>query len=172
MYENQIAKILFIIGAAQIAAGAIIGLLLVMEPGVNWTIFFSFALGGFVCGMLFIGFAENIRLLQNIYDTLKPKAESDKSVVSPKWNDTLKPDKPDQWELENSEREKIYDYYRDESIVEIVPSPRENYCLVRFKNGHEYYVRVVYIGGFGVQETEDGAIRQSVIKWYNENGNG
>ncbi|MFD2761534.1 hypothetical protein [Lentibacillus juripiscarius] len=169
MNENRIAKILFMIGAAQIGAGVIIGLLLIMEPGANWTMFFSFTLGGFVCGMLFIGFAENIRLLQNIYDMLKPKEASEKLAGSQKVHDTPDRDKPDQWELEESEKEKIYDYYQDESIVEIVPAPEENHCLVRFRNGNEYFVRVVYVRGFEVEEIDNGTTRQSIIKWYNEN---
>ncbi|TMN22879.1 hypothetical protein FH966_08225 [Lentibacillus cibarius] len=163
MKENIIAKILFVLGSAQIVAGVIIGLLLALSPGTNWSILLTCALGGFVIGMFFIGFAENIRLLQNIHDILTPKA-ANKSQANPrKMSDTTA-----QWELEESEKEKIRDHYQDESIVEIVPSPKENYCLVRFRSGHEYYVRVVYVGGFGVQETGEGLIRQSIIKWYNE----
>ncbi len=51
MNENRIAKILFMIGAAQIGAGVIIGLLLIMDWSELDDVF-SFTLGGFVCGML------------------------------------------------------------------------------------------------------------------------
>lgn len=60
---------------------------------------------------------------------------------------------PESWVLDTSKKEMIYNKYQDEQIVEIVPAPREDYCLVRLKNGHEYYVRVVY--GWRVWRTEN-----------------
>ncbi|GAA0440204.1 hypothetical protein GCM10008983_16450 [Lentibacillus halophilus] len=165
MYNNQIAKILFVIGLALMGAGVISGLLLINMPGTNWSTFFSSALGGFVSGMLFIGFAENIRLLQSIHDRLTPETETRESETLEKQNIN---DRVVQWTLEDSEKEKISDYYRDE-VVDIIPSPKTHYCLVQLRNEQEYYVKVVYIGGFGVQETENAAIRHDVIAWYNAN---
>ncbi|SFB28935.1 hypothetical protein SAMN04488072_11364 [Lentibacillus halodurans] len=167
MNENMIAKILFIIGVAQMAAGLIIGLIIttsnVYYGGAGWSIFFVWTVGGFVMGMLFIGFAENIRLLHLI----NQKIGSSKKKDTPKYS--RKMEEPQvSWTLGEDEKAKIYDEYQGETIVEIAPSPQEDYCLVRFKSGHEYYVRVVYIGGYGVQETDDAAIKQSIIQWYNE----
>ncbi|QKY68342.1 hypothetical protein [Lentibacillus sp. CBA3610] len=168
MNENVIAKILFIIGVAQMAAGLIIGLITVTANFymMNWQVFFAWTLGGFVSGMLFIGFAENIRLLHSINEKMRPAGK--KRGPDLQQSQTMEDSQPG-WVLGEDEMAKIHDRYSEETIVEIVPSPKEDYCLVRFKSGNEYYVRVVYIGGFGVQETNDATIRQSVIQWYNKN---
>ncbi|SFE04730.1 hypothetical protein SAMN05216238_107192 [Lentibacillus persicus] len=165
MNENIVAKVLFIIGVAQMAAGLIIGLVTAntIPYGMSWMLFFAWMLGGFVSGMLFIGFAENIRLLHNIHEKMQPSnkiADTRQSLPSIG-------SKPE-WHLEEADKAKIYEHFPNETIVEIVPAPQENYCLVRFKNGHEYYVKVVYTGGFGAEETNDPEIKQSIIQWYNE----
>src|SRR5699024_4953016 len=128
---------------------------------VSWSVFFAWTAGGFVCGMLFIGFAENIRLLHSINEKMQPlnrKSKQEQRIE----------ERQVEWDLNEDEKAKIFEAYQEEAIVEIVPSPKEDYCLVRFKSGDEYYVKVVYVGGFGVQETEDAEIRQSIIQWYNE----
>ncbi|WP_382399663.1 hypothetical protein [Lentibacillus salinarum] len=136
--------------------------------GAGWSIFFVWTAGGFITGMLFIGFAENIRLLQRIHDKLGSESVSNKEKRQPvqKMNDLRVSSRL--VEDEKATIDSLYDHYPDELIVELVRSPKEDYCLVRFKSGHDYYVRVVYAGGFGVQETDDPAIRQSIIEWYNE----
>jgi|GEM_PF-2959774 len=168
MTENMIAKILFIIGVAQMAGGLIIGITAVSVNYymVSWSIFFAWAGGGFVSGMLFIGFAENIRLLHSINEKTAPLERKSKQVrnMADQKIETLETG----WTLGEDEKAKVYETYQDETIVEIVPSPKEDYCLIRFQSGDEFYVKVVYVGGFGVQETDDTGIRQSIIQWYNE----
>ncbi|WP_010529720.1 hypothetical protein [Lentibacillus jeotgali] len=168
MNENIIAKILFIIGIAQMAAGLIIGIIAVSANYymVSWSVFFAWTGGGFVIGMLFIGFAENIRLLNSINEKNALLKASPKQVQHNAESNVRDPQP--EWTLEEDEKAKIRETYQDETIVEIVPAPRENYCLVRLQRGDEFYVRVVYVGEFGAQETEDAGIRQSVIQWYNE----
>ncbi|ALX48908.1 hypothetical protein [Lentibacillus amyloliquefaciens] len=167
MNENMIAKVLFVIGVAQIAAGVIIGLITanIITYGVSWPVFFAWMLGGFVSGMLFIGFAENIRLLHNIHKKMQPLNKTPDTRQEP----SIKNPRPE-WTLDEADRTKIYEHYPNETIVEVVPAPQEDYCLVRFKSDNGYYVRVVYTGGFGIEETSDAKVRQSIIKWYNEQG--
>lgn len=167
MYDNVIARILFIIGVAQMPAGLIIGLIAVTANVymVSWTIFFAWMLGGFVSGMLFIGFAENISLLHSINEKARPLNKRH----NPQQVQTIENSQAERV-MSEAEKAKIYDHYQKETIVEIVPSPKENYCLVRFNNGYENYVKVVYVGGYDVQETDDAMVRQSIIQWYNEKG--
>ncbi|TFJ92738.1 hypothetical protein [Lentibacillus salicampi] len=168
MSENLIAKILFVIGVAQMAAGLIIGLITVTADYymVSWSVLFAWTAGGFVSGMLFIGFAENIRLLHSINEKTRPlerRPKQEQKVEEPQIETPQTG-----WVLSEDEKAKIHEAYQGEAIVEIVPSPEEDYFLVRFKSGDDYYVKVVHVGGFSVQETANADIRQSIIQWYNE----
>ncbi|GAB4073839.1 hypothetical protein GCM10028778_13420 [Barrientosiimonas marina] len=164
MYRNNIARLLFAIGTAHMIAGLIIGLIStamnVFYTGSGWSNFFVWTAGGFIAGMLFIGFAENIRLLQQINHKLGP--DTNRQEVSQYIADSNITKN-----LDEAIKASIYDHYPDETIVAIVPSPKDDYFLVHFQDGQEDYVRVVYTGGSEVEETNDSSIRQSVIQWYN-----
>lgn len=165
MHENIVAKILFIIGVAQITIGVFVGLLFGFEDAgfgnqFGWTLFFIWSVGGFFLGMLFIGFAENIQLLQRIYF----KMDGEKSQQTPILVEEVE---PEEWFLPFDDREKIEQYYKNETIMEIIPSNIEGYCIVKLEYGSNQFVRVVDIHGFGVQEIQDEATKSSIITWYN-----
>ncbi|MTW85861.1 hypothetical protein F3157_09350 [Virgibacillus dakarensis] len=177
MKENLIAKILFIIGTAIMVIGFITGLAVGnmsydydfgIGGGMVWSIFFTYFFAGIISGMLFIGLSEIIRLLHSMnneigYKTPMPeKAPADSSQNQP----------PDKWGVSQTDKEKIYDLYQNERILEIIPSNIEGYCLVKMADDSgKQFVRIVDIGGFGATETNETAIKQRVIAWYNEKGN-
>lgn len=166
MRDNFVAKLLFIIGVAQITIGIFVGILFAVEGTgygnqFRWALFFAWSIGGFMVGMLFIGFAENIQLLQRIY--LKMNGNE---MVEPEPVDD-KPSDPNEWYLPSEDRERIEHYYKNETILEIVPSEVEGYCIVKLEYGTNEYVRVVDIHGFGVQEIHDEETKSAIIGWYN-----
>ncbi|MFC4558976.1 hypothetical protein ACFO3D_12310 [Virgibacillus kekensis] len=183
MGENIVARILFIIGIAQMAIGVLVGLVLGNQYAslMNWSVFFTWAIGGFILGMLFIGFAENIRLLDAINKKTLPRdpwnsetrqEDDTKAAVSPEIHgvneEGINRGSTASWRLEEEDRNEIKQFYVGHEISEIVPSPYEGYCLVKLKYEESFFVRVVDINGFGVQEVEDAELKHSIIKWYNE----
>ncbi|MFB4169477.1 hypothetical protein ACE1TG_16030 [Virgibacillus sp. JSM 102003] len=166
MNENIVAKILFIIGIAQMLIGLIVGLILGNADyyGVmNWSVVFMWTIGGFISGMLFLGFSEIIKLLHTINEktpSLQKEAFHNIKTLEEKTA-------PVSWSLKESDKEKINEKYSDEAISEIVPSPKEGYCLVKFKSSAGYYVKVVNVDGFGVEEVHDAEIKYTIIEWYN-----
>ncbi|MUK88927.1 hypothetical protein GMD78_11030 [Ornithinibacillus sp. L9] len=185
MKENMIAKILFIIGIVNIVLGFIIGLVGAAEDqvvydafgmgrvqsGFNFTYFISWATGGFVTGMLFIGFSEIIKLLHVInWKTPMPQQVSNKEnllkeTTSPS-NKTVQTSVD--WTLGETEVEKIKEKYAEYHILDIIPSNVEGYCVVRLQTGAEEFVHVVDINGFGVVEVKDAGIKKTIISWYND----
>ncbi|MBP1949743.1 hypothetical protein [Virgibacillus litoralis] len=166
MNENVVAKILFIIGIAQMSIGIIVGLILGNADyyGVmNWSIFFTWAIGGFVSGMLFLGFSEIIKLLHMINEKTPSLTKEAFHNMKP-----LEGDSSVSWTLEELDKEKIKEKYIDEDISEIVPSPKEGFCLVKFKGDSGYYVKVVDVDRFGIEEVHDSEIKYAIIAWYNK----
>ncbi|WP_164669881.1 hypothetical protein [Virgibacillus doumboii] len=172
MNENIVAKILFNIGVAEIAVGIITGLILGNQDPysvMNWSLFLAWAIGGFIGGMLLIGFSEVIRLLHTINQKISP-VKSDEILNKPS-NETGIADKSVSWVLDDADKEKIRKAYQNETIVEMIPSPMEGYCLVELKGSQGYYVKVVDIAGFGAEEIQDPEIKHKIIKWYNDKDN-
>ncbi|WP_404451484.1 hypothetical protein LG329_14285 [Virgibacillus necropolis] len=167
MYENIIAKILFIIGIAQITVGILGGILCAIQVSdyvdtFSWGIFFAWSIGGITIGMLFIGFAENIQLLQRINSKMNvEELDQEEELVE------AIPTDPNDWFLPGEDREKIEQYYQNETIIDITPSNEEGYCVVKLEYGSNEFVRVIDIHGFGVREVQDEEIRSSIITWYN-----
>lgn len=113
MYENTVAKILFIIGVAEITIGVFVGVLFGFEDTgfgsqFGWTLFFIWSMGGFILGMLFIGFAENIQLLQRIYLKMgrEEPQQSQQNHVG------VEEIEREEWYLSFGDREKVEDYYK------------------------------------------------------------
>lgn len=165
MNENIVAKILFIIGIAQMSIGLIVGLILGNADyyGVmNWSIVFMWTIGGFISGMLFLGFSEIIKLLHTINEKTPSLQKEAFHNMKP-----LEKNSPVSWSLDESDKEKLNEKYIDEDISEIIPSPNKGYCLVKFKSSAGYYVKVVTVDGFGVEEVHDAEIKYAIIGWYN-----
>ena len=168
MHENTVAKILFIIGVAQITIGIFVGLLFGFENTgfgnqFGWALFFTWTFGGITLGMLFIGFAENIQLLHRIcigMDVKEPEQDQVRLKDSP-------PIESEGWFLPFEDRQKIEAYYKNETIIEIIPSNIEGYCIVKLEYNSNEFVRVVGVHGFDVREIQDEVIKSQNITWYN-----
>ncbi|WP_188456893.1 hypothetical protein [Virgibacillus oceani] len=174
MNENIVAKILFIIGVAQMVVGFLLGIILAnadyFYDGFVWSTFLAWTIGGFVSGMLFIGFSEVIKLLNAINGKMTPlEAAGDKKTNNylDIFNGVeIKPASVN-WTLAEQDQEKIYELYANENIAEVIPSILEGYCIVKLKDAQEQFVRVVDVGGFSAEEVHDKEIKHRVISWYN-----
>lgn len=162
------AKILFIVGVVQITIGLLGGVIFGAEAmdygnSFNWSMFCLWFIGGFTLGILCIGFAEIIQLLQRIY--LKMNNEhlvNENELINDTETET------NEWYLPYEDREKIEHYYKNESILDIVPSIVEGYCIVKLMYGSTEYVRVVDVHGFGLREVDDEETKSAIIAWYNK----
>ncbi|SES65063.1 hypothetical protein SAMN05216389_101252 [Oceanobacillus limi] len=181
MKENQVAKILYIIGIAQIGIGFVLGLIVgatetviygpngfgQVQSGFNFSIFITWTLGGFVSGMLFIGFSEVIKLLHEINWKMKVP-ESGKAEGLMLDTNQKQVNVTVNWELEEAELEKIKDFYQEEEIIEIIPANIEGYCVVKLQQETGRMIRIVEVSGFGVEEINEGKTKKKIIRWYNE----
>lgn len=168
MNENVVGKILFYIGIVQIAAGVITGLIIgSLDPYsiMNWSLFFAWTIGGFISGMLFIGFSEIIWLLHAMNLKLSPMKSNEMFSNADDFGD-----RSVTWLLDETDKEKISGAYQNETIIEMIPSPMKGYCLVKLKGSQGCFVKVVDIEGFGVKEVQNAEIKHKIIKWYNDKG--
>ncbi|WP_099157539.1 hypothetical protein [Virgibacillus ndiopensis] len=173
MQENVVAKILFIIGIAEMVVGLLIGIILANAGYYNgfvWSTFLAWTIGGSVTGMLFIGFSEVIKLLHMINRKINAREATvgnNTANYLDIFDGAKRTTKPVNWKLGEQDKEKIYDLYKQEKIIEIVPSILEGYCLVKLENEQGQFVRVVDVGGFGAEEVHDNEEKRKVISWYN-----
>lgn len=144
--NNPIATALFIIGVIAIIYGIIAGLnygtseeyyLLGDLQGImGWSIFGS----SVVCGVLFFGFSEIIKLLQGIYNQ----------------NETVKPtfDKPDDTSMEQERSiiteqvtTEINEFYQSKNlrVVNIEETDKVDFYKVTLENGS---TELIELGGF------------------------
>ncbi|MBT2736185.1 hypothetical protein [Bacillus sp. ISL-7] len=68
---NPVGKALRVLGIVEIISGVILGLILgnndeIYGSSINFSVFILWSAAGFVSGMIFVGFAEIIDLLNNI----------------------------------------------------------------------------------------------------------
>ncbi|MFD1040563.1 hypothetical protein ACFQ3N_19485 [Virgibacillus byunsanensis] len=180
MNENVVAKILFTIGVIQIGLGLILGFALAnvntnlngyYQSVMDWSLFFGWAFGGFVSGMLFIGFYEIIKLLHKINEKMPAPNKNSTTNNAARYLDTFNQVKQEErtvdWNLGESDKEKVNELYETEDILEIIPSHLENYCLVKLQNTHGQYISIVDVGGFGAQEIHDEETKRRIMDWYN-----
>ncbi|WP_430788083.1 hypothetical protein VBD025_18160 [Virgibacillus flavescens] len=172
MYENIVAKILFIVGVVQITIGLLGGVIFGaagMDYGntFNWGLFCLWFIGGFTLGMLCIGFAENIQLLHRIYLRMNNDEIVNRNEIVYE-EEIEQENETNEWYLPYEDREKIEHYYKNESILDIVPSMVEGYCIVKLMHGSTEYVRVVDVHGFGLREVDDEETKSAIIAWYNK----
>ncbi|WLR51723.1 hypothetical protein LC040_02115 [Bacillus tianshenii] len=169
-FENQVAKILFVIGCSTIGLGVISGFSFGYEntgyrTEMEWSVFLSWFAAGFISGMLFIGFAEVIHLLHTInkkmngakvHEEVAQKDEDDEEEETHKVN----------WVVSAVDKEKITELYRTENVQEIIPTPFEDYCIVKLRNEADY--KIVDVGGFSAIETKERTVNEKVKEWYDK----
>lgn len=156
--ENVVAKWLRWIGMAIMIGG----FLLAVNFGGNLSILFS----SLVSGMLFIGFAEVITLLQKILFQLQqdsPNANSSSSQESVEEQQR----EQKEWHLSKQDQEDIQELYKNQKITNIEASPFEDYCIVQIEG--ENHIDVVELGGFKPKKVSFAAepeLVNDIQKWY------
>ena len=122
-------------------------------------------IGGFVSGMLFIGFGEIIDLLHRINHKMNTSKSRVTTKMETKLDDTKIEDESKlevNWSLSSDDKDKIYKLYSPDKIIETIPTPFENYCLVKLKSND---VKVVNISGFNAVETNKPNILNKIKNW-------
>jgi hypothetical protein len=175
--ENSVGKVLRVIGLVQIAAGLIIGLVWggSNDPSgesFNFSVFISCTATGFISGILFIGFAEIIHLLQKIYNqlqglpTIKMAAGPEPGEPSTDTGSTQEINMGEPVELNDLDKEKVLALYNNQKLADILPTPYEGYCIVQFSNRDE--ISIVDVGGFKAVESKDIEMNQKIKQWYEQ----
>jgi hypothetical protein len=141
--QNSVAKVLRVIGIAEMIGGFLIALIMGSSApywGNTLTVLFS----SFVIGMLFIGFAEVIALLQKIQHQLN---QDQAKAAASSFNEPLveEPQKQQEWHPSSKDLEDIQELYLGQKITRIEASPYEDYCIVQIDG--ENHIEVVELGG-------------------------
>ncbi|TFJ93650.1 hypothetical protein [Lentibacillus salicampi] len=69
--NNKVAKWLYTLGQIIIVVGIVAGLIIASSSlYFSWSAFFIYAVSGLISGIMFIGFGEIIRLLENTGNTI------------------------------------------------------------------------------------------------------
>jgi hypothetical protein len=116
-----------------------------------------------------VGIAEVIRLLHK--RQFHPLKVAEGEVPA---NTSLAEDSDDPvkiWTISEADEQKIYELYSDKAILEIIPSQREGYCLIKMqdKDGPlNPYIKIVDVSGIGAREVHDETIRKEIMHWYEE----
>lgn len=173
--QNVIGWILFGSGITFLVIGIIISYnvsikIYIPQTESRLAYFFSEFFSWFIIGMAFIAFAEIIRLLHKIYRSMPPFTTHEEKNIS-EASDIRQKKQPYKWSFGNVEREKIHELYIGETILNIIPSPLEGYCIVMTKDGEGELMRIVDVGGFGAHEVYNEEIIDEIISWYNQKMN-
>lgn len=183
-HENLVGKILFIIGIVQMILGIILGFIFSMVPvydgydfdmnqvGITMDvkIFILSVISGFIGGMIFVGFSEVIKLLDNINRKMGPRTTA-KGAVSNSAIEKLDllskvkgEDLSVSWKLGEVDKQKIIDLYGDRNIIDIFPSQLESYCIVKLQGDEGEIISIVDVGGFGAQEIHDKEAKKTILE--------
>ncbi|WP_100408433.1 hypothetical protein [Bacillus solitudinis] len=151
-YRNRIAKTIFYIGIIEIIAGFILGFIFAQDGyAFVVSVFYSWTIGGFITGILFIGFAELIErqtetnmLLRQGFNISNKEfiAATTSAEVEIKDSDIQIKNKEDvSWDLESADISRIILHFRNKVINEIVATPF-NYKFVVTVNGEDHLIRI------------------------------
>ncbi|WP_417900467.1 hypothetical protein ABN702_09565 [Bacillus haimaensis] len=162
--ENKVGVILRIIGFGIIIIGFILAIKVISETesfGLGVPLFFE----TFVTGMVFIGFAEVINLLQSINNKIKPlghdQVDSEEKSL---------PENKDYTETTGSAEAEIREFYaeRNRNVQEINPTPFQDFYIVNVDG----ITVLVELGGFSPEVYASNNWPGEIKTWHEENFNG
>ncbi|UCZ55042.1 hypothetical protein LGQ02_10085 [Bacillus shivajii] len=169
-YQNRVANVLFLIGLIIIFAGAIFGLFFGIAIG-SWSVVFYYSIGGFIIGMLFIGFGELIEKQTENNTLFKTYLKAQNIQVDSINTEETEDNKVtnfggENWVLHDDDREQLHKFFekKGEKIQEIIPTPKHEYCLVKIND--EY---VLVKAGTFISYYKDGIDKFPEIKTWFEN---
>lgn len=151
MKTNFIAKILFIFGIAIIIIGFILGLVFGIQTysvfGVEivWFVVFSYWFGGLIAGLLFIGFAEIIEILDTKLSSINERMPEGLRV---QMNNEAKKSSTvteiDKHTLSKAEENFIREYFDERYIAKynIYKTPFDGLCIVELSDGIEKFIDI------------------------------
>jgi hypothetical protein len=159
-----VAGILQTIGIVTIAIGGISAIIIGSETNSFMFGLLTFIYAG-VSGMLFVGFAEVIRLLTKI----DAKIAGKESVSNPngpiQQSIAKKEDNPKNRQVKKHEFEEILDFYKQRgiSINRVVVAPKHDFFLVTLDDGSD---ELIELGGFRPEVTPQEKWDQEMVNWY------
>lgn len=144
--ENTVGKILKVIGGIIIVVGIIFGLIIGSRAGRFGLIPFVYIIvTTFVSGMLFIGFAEIIKLLHEINLKLngneKEVEKEDVELCQKEHDNNII-----NWEADSRDKAQIQELFKDnnQSVKEIIQTPKQFIYAVKTDGA----IKLVETGGF------------------------
>ncbi|WP_085523242.1 hypothetical protein [Tuberibacillus sp. Marseille-P3662] len=170
--DNKVASVLFISGIIEMIAGLFIGIVFgrieVTYEAFNYYLAIRWWGAGFICGMMFIGFAEVIKLLYSInlqlnHDSLIEKEQTTAAIHGNRVEQDIK---YHQWELPEFDKIKIKQLFSDAtSELDIIETPFINFVLVILDDRYE----LIETGGFNPKIIPKDRWRTEILNWFDEN---
>ncbi|MDF1507962.1 hypothetical protein PZE06_07165 [Robertmurraya sp. DFI.2.37] len=149
--DNPVAKALFVVGVLIILFSAVSGLLYgtssddhfflgELQTTIGWSMFIS----GIICGLIFLGFSEIIKLLQGIYN------QNEKAALAPlveQENHSSPVTEPVKSIITAKVTQEIEQFYQAKNlkVVHIEETNEEDFFKVTLDNGH---INWIELGGF------------------------
>lgn len=161
--ENKVGGILRIIGFGIIIIGFFLAVQVISETEIfrmGVALFFEM----FVTGMVFIGFAEVIILLQSINNKIKPHENDGKKEHVEKGS---LPKNTDNFVSTDSAEAEIREFYSDQNrdVQEIKHTPFQDFYLVNVDGT----TVLVELGGFSPEVYASNNWPAEIKVWYEEN---
>ncbi|CDO02908.1 hypothetical protein BN988_01388 [Oceanobacillus picturae] len=137
---------------------------------MEWSTFFMVSGSAIMNGIILIGIAEVIRLLDGILK--KEPVTQSPSITKPTEQESVVPSQEEiktGWNLTREDEEKIYELYSDKAILEIRLANLEGYCIVKVQDTSRPLnpeIKVVDVGGFSAKDVQDTEKRNKILEWY------
>jgi flagellar basal body-associated protein FliL len=174
--SNSIGKILAIIGFVQILGGFILGMILGQDDtsyssDFSWVLALPWWIGGFVTGMLFIGFAEVIELLHSLNEKKENNQHIGQSQIAATTTEVKEMVKYNEEEVPRNFQLRIMDYYekKGQTVVNFIKTPFEKYVYIEL-NIDEDNFRLVHMELFTVREVPRNEWKEDFTKWVGNLG--
>lgn len=162
--KNKVGGILRIIGFGIIIIGSILALQVISQTN-SLSIGAGFFFEMFVTGMVFIGFAEVINLLNSINYKMGPDGNVDNEQVK---KETLPLNTQNPAVAARDEKE-IVNFYaaRNKAVDKIIHTPYQDYYIVNV-DGNSVLVE---LGGFNPVEYQESNWPGEIREWHKDNHN-
>ncbi|RSL33838.1 hypothetical protein D7Z54_09110 [Salibacterium salarium] len=173
--NNGIAKVLMVIGIAEIILGFIAGLVFGRVEVSSysseqiWSVTFIWWISSFVSGMLVIGLSEIIELLHKLNLQFQSNdVSSSKKIATTSTVENTSLNENKSLKLAENGTTMIIDYFekKGEKVQDIIMTPFEDLCLVKVNDKFE----LVEVGGFNPSIKDINEFSE-VKEWFNTNKN-
>jgi|SRR5690625_908476 len=139
---------------------------------MDWHMFFMMLPSSIAYGAALIGLSEVIRILHKRHFYISKSAEGIVSANTASAAEEIE-DISKTWTVGEADEGKLYELYSDKAILEIIPSQKQGYCIIKLqeKDGPlNPYTKIVDVSGGGAREVHNESIRQEIMTWYKGEG--